>query len=116
MIPSFHARGRGDIRARSPSHRQRGSGGSVVLCSLGEMTRSLDMAQERLDAVEKHLARLAPHTPSAKPYEQELREIQLLVAQQAADLLGAEHPLVAHLQGARLHRPVAAITDQGPHF
>jgi hypothetical protein len=84
--------------------------------SSGEITRSLDMAQERLDAVEKHLARLAPHTPSAEPDEQELREIQLLVAQQAADLLGAEHPLVAHLQGARLHRPVAAITDQRPHF
>jgi hypothetical protein len=88
----------------------------VVLCSLGEMTRSLDMAQERLDAVEDHLARLAPHTPPAEPYEQELREIQLLVAKLTTDLPGAEHPPVAHLQSARLHRPVAAITDQGPHF
>jgi hypothetical protein len=34
----------------------------------------------RLEAVEKRLAALAPHTPHAGPYAQELREIRLQIA------------------------------------
>ena len=101
--------------------------------SLIEMTRSLDLVQARLDAVEAHLAGRAPGTPLAAHHEQELREIQLRVAQLAAGLLGTDHPLVAQLiscerqrevvapadrplgswpADARGHRPAAAITDQ----
>ena len=65
--------------------------------SFVEMIRSLDLAQEQLDAVEAHLAGLAPHTPPTAQHEQELREIQLRVAQLAAELLGVDHPLVTQL-------------------
>jgi hypothetical protein len=103
--------------------------------SFVEMTRSLDMVQARLDAVEAHLAGRAPGTPLAEHDEQDLREIQLRVAQLAADLLGGDHPLVNQLvrhewrlgevapaerppqflaNWARVHRPVAVITDHDP--
>ena len=103
--------------------------------SFVEMDRSLDMAQARLDAVEVLLTGLAPDTPPAEPHERELREIRLLVAQLTADLLGADHPLVAQLAsherqrdvvapagsplgsspaGGRVHHPVPVITDQSP--
>src|SRR5215210_4790336 len=65
--------------------------------SFVEMTRSLDLVQERLEAVEAHLARRAPGTPLADHHEQDLCEIQLRVAQLAAELLGTDHPLVAQL-------------------
>ena len=76
--------------------------------SFVEMTRSLDLVQGRLEAVEEHLARRAPGTPLAEHHEQDLLEIQLRVAQLAADMLGADHPLVAQLvRRDRLHGEVA---------
>jgi hypothetical protein len=65
--------------------------------SFVEMTRSLDLVQARLEALEEHRPGCAPGTPLAEHREQDLREIQLRVAQLAADLLGADHPLVAQL-------------------
>ena len=101
--------------------------------SFVEMTRSLDMVQARLDAVEAHFAGLSPGTPLAELHEHDLREIQLRVAQLAAELLGADHPLVTQLvshegshggvapaesppgswpAGGRVHGAVTVITDQ----
>ena len=65
--------------------------------SFCEMTRSLDLVQARLDAVEKQLSEHAAGTPEAEHDEHDLREIQRQVAQLAADLLGADHPLVTQL-------------------
>jgi hypothetical protein len=67
------------------------------ILSFVEMTRSLDLVQARLEALEEHRPGCAPGTPLAEHHEQDLREIQLRVAQLAADLLGADHPLVAQL-------------------
>ena len=80
--------------------------------SFVEMTRSLDMAQGRLDAVEAHLAGLAPGTPLAAHHEHDLHEIQLRVAQLAAELLGADHPLVAQLVSCERQREVVAPTER----
>jgi hypothetical protein len=82
--------------------------------SFVEMTRSLDMVQERLDAVEAHLAGLAPGTPLAEHHEQELREIQRRVAQLAAELLGADHPLVTQLVTSERPREVVVLAERTP--
>ena len=86
----------------------------TIASSFVEMTRSLDMVQERLEAVEEHLAGLAPGTPLAEHHEQELREIQLRVAQLAADLLGADHPLVTQLVRHEGSREVVVLAERTP--
>jgi len=74
-----------------------------------EIDHSLDMLQVRLDAVEKHLARLAPQAAPAAHHERELREIRRQLADLTADVLGADHPLVAPLQ-------IERISHERPHF
>ena len=79
--------------------------------SFDGIARSLDVVQERLEAVEASLATRAPHTPPAEELEQELREIRLLVAQLTANLLGADHPLVAQLVSHERPREVVAPAE-----
>ena len=69
--------------------------------SCDRIADSLDMLQERLERLEASLAARAPQTPPDAAHEQERREIHLLVAALAAELLGADHPLVAQLQDER---------------
>ena len=78
------------------------SGAPSGASSVAGIARRLDRAQERLDVIEASLATLAPHTGPIEHHEQELREIRLLVADLTAEVLGADHPLVAQLQRARL--------------
>ena len=79
-----------------------------------EMTHNLDTVQERLDAVEAHFAGCAPGSPLAQHDEQDLREIQLRVAQLAAELLGADHPLVAQLVSHEGSRAVVTPAERSP--
>jgi hypothetical protein len=76
--------------------------------SFVEIARSLDLAQERLDVVEAHRARCSSGTPLADLHQQDLRAIQLEVAQLAAALLGADHPFVAQLVNHEWSREVVA--------
>ena len=57
----------------------------------------------RLEAAQARLATLSQVTPHAEPHTQELHEIRHLVAALATDLLGAGHPIVSGLAGARVH-------------
>jgi hypothetical protein len=69
------------------------------------ITRRLDLAQARLDALEASLATLAPHLPLNNQQAQDLHELHLLLADLTAELLGADHPLVAPLREARRSHP-----------
>ena len=74
------------------------------------IAQRLDLVQARLDALEASPAERDPQTlPAAPPaahhaaqQEQEMREIRRLVADLTAEVLGADHPLVAPLRDAPL--------------
>ena len=74
----------------------------------GGIAQRLDQLQARLDALEASAAGQDPQSPLAvqdASQEQERDEIRRLVADLTAEVLGANHPLVAPLRHARLGSP-----------
>ena len=74
----------------------------------GGIAQRLDQLQARLDALEASPAGRDSQPPPAvqdEPYAQEMDEIRRLVADLTAEVLGANHPLVAPLRHARLGSP-----------
>ena len=74
----------------------------------GGIAQRLDQLQARLDALEASPAGRDSQPPPAvqdAPQEQEMDEIRRLVADLTAEVLGANHPLVAPLRHARLGPP-----------
>ena len=71
----------------------------------GGIAQRLDQLQARLDALEASAAGQDPQSPLAAAHAQEQDEIQRLVADLTAEVLGADHPLVAPLRHARLGPP-----------
>jgi hypothetical protein len=72
------------------------------------IAQRLDQLQARLDALEVSAAGQDPQSPLAvqdASQEQERDEIRRLVADLTAEVLGANHPLVAPLRHARLGSP-----------
>jgi hypothetical protein len=72
------------------------------------IAQRLDQLQARLDALEASPAGQDPQSPLAvqdASQEQERDEIRRLVADLTAEVLGANHPLVAPLRHARLGSP-----------
>jgi hypothetical protein len=72
------------------------------------IAQRLDQLQARLDALEVSAAGRDPQSPLAvqdASQEQEQDEIRRLVADLTAEVLGANHPLVAPLRHARLGSP-----------
>src|SRR4051794_6069443 len=79
--------------------------------SCDRIAQRLDHLQARLEALEASPAGRDPLTPLAAHHEQELREIRRLVADLTAEVLGADHPLVAPLREERLRpqRPPGVV-------
>jgi hypothetical protein len=71
----------------------------------GGIAQRLDQLQARLDALEASPAGQDSQSPLAAAQAQERDEIRRLVADLTAEVLGANHPLVAPLRHARLGSP-----------
>jgi hypothetical protein len=71
----------------------------------GGIAQRLDQLQARLDALAASAAGQDPQSPLAAAQAQERDEIRRLVADLTAEVLGANHPLVAPLRHARLGSP-----------
>jgi hypothetical protein len=69
------------------------------------IAQRLDQLQARLDALEASPAGWDSQSPLAAAHAQEQDEIRRLVADLTAEVLGANHPLVAPLRHARLGSP-----------